>query len=470
MRTLPSFPQPPGPGPAYVEWLGQINQFLLDNYYDSLNNWHQHAQEFASGPGKNPSKNKPFFEPGTYEFDTAIAGITSRKTFGENGSMFYDKSALYHAQAEYQFAASIFDVTVGGNYRLYRPNSEGTIFSDTSGTRIENSEFGLYAGLEERLLDERLKVNATLRMDKNENFPFLFSPAASLVYEPAREQYIRLSFSSAIRNPTLADQYLFYQVGRATLIGNINGYTGLVTVPSLIAAYDTDKNFDSLSFFDVAPVEPEKVKSLELGYKALLLEKVYIDISGYHSWYTNFIGYKIGADIDTFTVQTPFGAYRDMRVNSVYRVATNSQDIVTTAGVSVGVNYYIGKYFAATGNYSWNKLDRHGSTDPLIPAFNTPEHKFNIGFNGRNINNFGFNINYKYVQGFTFEGSPQFTGQIPSYDLLDVQVNKFFPKLYSTVKLGASNVLENKHYEVYGGPLIGRMVYLSVLVELTGQK
>ena len=159
-----------------------------------------------------------------------------------------------------------------------------------------------------------------------------------------------------------------------------------------------------------------------------------------------------------------------MRVNSVYRVATNSQDIVTTAGVSVGVNYYIGKYFAATGNYSWNKLDRHGSTDPLIPAFNTPEHKFNIGFNGRNINNFGFNINYKYVQGFTFEGSPQFTGQIPSYDLLDVQVNKFFPKLYSTVKLGASNVLENKHYEVYGGPLIGRMVYLSVLVELTGQK
>jgi hypothetical protein len=70
-------------------------------------------------------------------------------------------------------------------------------------------------------------------------------------------------------------------------------------------------------------------------------------------------------------------------------------------------------------NYSWNKLNT-AETDPIIPAFNTPAHKYNIGFSGRDINLkilkgntfWGFNVNYKWVQGFTFEGSPQFTGQI----------------------------------------------------------
>jgi iron complex outermembrane recepter protein len=458
------FPKPPTPGPEYVAWLASINPFLYEHYYDSLVAYHQLTQAYASGVGFDTT-NHSFFEPGSYEFDTAFAGITSRKTFGENGSRFFDKSALYHLQGEYKFKALSLDFTAGGNYRLYRPNSQGTIFSDTNGVKIQNSELGLYAGAEKRMADDKMKLNATLRMDKNENFPYLFSPAVSAVYQPAKEQYVRLSFSSAIRNPTLTDQYLYYQVGRAILIGNINGFKGLVTIPSLISAYDANSNFDSLHYFDVDPVQPEKVKTIEGGYKALLFEHLYLDVSAYYSWYKDFIGYKIGATVDTQHVQ---GGIPVLRLNRVYRVATNSKDEVTTSGVSIGLSYYFGKHFACTGNYSWNKLDRHGSTDPLIPAFNTPEHKFNIGVNGRDIKNFGFNVNYKYVSGFTFEGSPQFTGPIDSYGIVDIQVNRRFPKMYTTLKIGASNLLNNKHYEVYGGPLVGRLAYCSLLVELNG--
>ena len=38
------------------------------------------------------------------------------------------------------------------------------------------------------------------------------------------DNIFRLSLSSAIRNPTLSDQYLFYNVGRAILIGNLEGH------------------------------------------------------------------------------------------------------------------------------------------------------------------------------------------------------------------------------------------------------
>ena len=76
---------------------------------------------------------------------------------------------------------------------------------------------------------------------------------------------------------------------------------------------------------------------------------------------------------------------------------------------------------------------------------------------------FGFSVNYKWVQGFLFEGSPQFTGNINDYGLMDAQVSKSFSKVNTTMKLGASNLLNNQHYEVYGGPIIGRLAYVQFL-------
>jgi hypothetical protein len=91
---------------------------------------------------------------------------------------------------------------------------------------------------------------------------------------------------------------------------------------------------------------------------------------------------------------------------------------------------------------------------------------------GRDINllpnspNWGFSINYKWVEGFVFEGSPQFTGLVPTYSQLDAQINKLIPAIYSTLKIGASNLLNNFTYQVYGGPRVGRMVYVSLQIDI----
>ncbi len=458
ITSLPGYPKP-ADYPTFEQFTAAINPFLYNNYYDTLVYYHDLTQAFANGIGFLPSTAVPFLEPGTYQFDTAFASITSRRSFSEGGSRFYDKSALYHVHGEYKFTPSFMDIVVGGNMRMYRPSSDGTIFSDTSGVKVENNEYGVYSGIEKKFFDKKLKINLSGRVDKNENFEYLFSPALSAVYLPDERQVIRVSMSSAIRNPTLADQYLYYPVGRAILIGNKDGYKDLVTIESLINFYDYNSKFDTLEYFDVDPVVPEEVKTLELGYRTTLSNKLYFDISAYYSWYDNFIGYKLGADIDTLTYP---GVGKTLTFNNAVRVATNSPDRVTTSGLSVGLNYYLGKYYALITNYSWNKLDRHGSTDPLIPAFNTPEHKFNVGFNGRDINNFGFAVNFKWVEGYQYEGSPQFTGYIESFGVLDAQVNYKFMNGNLMFKVGGSNILDNKHYEVYGGPLVGSLYYLSI--------
>jgi outer membrane receptor protein involved in Fe transport len=459
-KIRPPLNNPP-PGVNY----GNYANYYLNTYYlDSLTKYHQQARSFVDANGNFVNGGLPRFEPGTQRFDSAFASITSR-TNREGGSRFFDESALYHIVGEKQFQWFDTEFRIGGNYRLYAPLSKGSIFLDTiANQRIFNQEVGAYMGVEHKFLANKLKVSFTGRADKNQNFALLFSPAASAVYT-YKEHVIRFSAASAIRNPTLTDQYINLNVGRATLLGNLSGFDSLVTIPSMIDAFNFGKN--QLSYFNVAPIRPERVKTIEFGYRANLFEKWFADLSYYYSWYTDFIGYKIGADI-TWEGPLPEAV-------KVYRVSTNAVDQVTTQGFTIGLNYFFKKGLGFNGNYSWNKLDRQGSTDPLIPAFNTPEHKYNLGISGRGIeskigniviDNWGYGINWKWQTGFLFEGSPQFTGTIPAYGMLDAQFNKTFPKDKLTLKMGANNILNNKVIQVYGGPLVGRLAYISVLLDL----
>ena len=419
--------------------------------------------------------------PGTEEFKAALEDITSKTAYLHGGTGFYDKSALNHIHGEYFLLNNNFEkIKIGANFRQYTPDTKGSLFMDTA-TMITNKEAGFYTGIETNLFGEFLKMNSTFRADKNENFDLNFSPAMSLVLKPSEKDIIRFSFSSAIRNPTLSDQYLYYNVGRAILIGNLEGHgedygENLVTVQSLINYYlPAQLSKDSLEFFSVAPIKPEKAQSFEVGYRSTFFNKVYLDANYYYSKYTDFIGYQIGVKFDTIGNSNPDAYDISMPSIQAYRMAANAQSTVTTQGASIGMNYYLSPNITLNGNYSWNKLNKEGEDDPIIPAYNTPEHKYNLGVVGRDIHlsatknilrDFSFSINYKWVEEFIFEGSPQFTGIVPTYDLVDMQISKKLQQLNATIKVGCSNLLNNMHYEVYGGPYIGRMTYCSLLFDI----
>ncbi len=436
----------------------------LANNQGLLAQWHSDARNYA-----NTFQAKfPPYEVGTQKFTDEFNRIISTKSnirdVETGGTGFYDKSALYHAHGEYHFKPKgLNDWTVGANTRLYTPLSKGTIFIDTGSRRITNFEYGLYTGIEKRFSDDKFKVNATIRMDKNQNFKHLFSPAASLVWQPNNTNFVRLSFSSAIRNPTLNDQYLNLNVGRAILAGNVSGFDRLISVDDFTTYIDSSFNPKFRRYFSVDAIQPEKVKSFEIGYRTTLFNNTFVDMSYYYSFYNDFIGYQIG-------IRSDFDATSGIPKNiQAYRVASNALSRVTTQGFSIGANHYFAKYFQLAGNYSWNILNTK-TDDPIIPAFNTPPHKFNVSISGREVKigntyNFSFNVNYKWIKGFIFEGSPQFTGAIPTYDLLDAQVSYMFPKANSTLKIGASNVLNKKQFQTYGGPRIGRMAYISLLYD-----
>jgi outer membrane receptor protein involved in Fe transport len=496
-------------GGAGVGWDTDAIQAVLAQHPEELAAWHQQTTNALED---DPFQGYP--NPGSQVFNDLFNQIRSTvytdNSLEGGGSRFYDKSALYHLHGEYKLDPSIKGVelgqfTFGANGRLYAPNSRGTIFDemrieeqtvqgssgdssvfDTTFRKIFNWEIGVYAGWERKFFRDKLKISAALRMDKNQNFPFVFSPAASLVYLPSKDHTIRGGFSSAIRNPTLADQYLYYDIGRAILIGNVNGFQDMITVESFVDYLNAGAgsgNDTILEYFDISPIVPEKVKTGELGYRGFFFGHLYVDASYYLSFYDDFIGYNLGVESKFDTVLfLPIAP-------QAYRVAANSTNQVITQGASIALSYYFKNKYTVTGNYSWNKLQKTNADDPIIPAFNTPEHKFNLGFSARDLGkpklgHFGFSLNYKWIQGFIFEGSPQFTGIVPTYDMFDAQVSYRIPSNFVTFKLGVSNLFgikpffddgtvgerfenafDNKNIQVYGGPRVGRMAYLSILFE-----
>lgn len=501
-------------GGVGVGWDTDAIQEVLAQYPELLAGWHQETTDALEN-----SALQGYPDPGTERFNELFNEITST-VYTDNrldggGSRFYDKSALYHIHGEYKLnpevkGTQLGNFTFGANARLYAPSSRGTIFDemeieegrvtvydsiagqlvardsavyDTSYNKIFNWEFGVYAGWDRKFFDDKLKVTVAARLDKNQNFPFLVSPALSFVYLPSKDHTIRAGFSSAIRNPTLADQYLHYDVGRAILIGNLKGFNDLIDVDSFVDYLNGGRQDSLLSYFDVAPIQPEKVKTVELGYRGFFFGRLYADISHYVSVYDDFIGYQLGVESQFDTILgLPFGT-------QVYRVSANSSTQVITAGSSIGLSYYFQNKYTVTGNYSWNRLFKTDVNDPIIPAFNTPEHKFNVGFSARDLGraklgHFGFSMNYKWIQGFLYEGSPQFTGIVPTYDMFDAQVSYRIPSNFITFKLGVSNLFglqplfkdgnakerfsnafNNANSQVYGGPKVGRMSYLSILFE-----
>lgn len=463
---------------AYPE--GEVEEWYANNA-DSLMMWHDQVEAWSNnGTAGLPDVAQDslgFLAPGTAAFESEFNRLVSAKNNEEEGgTRFYDRSSLVHAHAERQFEVNGFEeVRIGANFRRYTPNSAGTIFSDTAGVVITNQEMGLYAGARKRMAEDKLILTGSLRADKNQNFNWVFSPAASMVWKPREEDYLRVSFSSALRNPTLADQYLFLDVGPATLVGNLEGREDLVTLSSFVDYRNSISataglpfgNLDTLQYFDIAPLRPEQVRSLEIGYRTTLWDKLYLDGSWYYSQYNHFIGYNIGLDV-LFQNPTFPEAVTGL---DVYRYAANSLSTVRTTGASIGANWYAGDHWMLSGNYSWNRLVKTDENDPIIPAFNTPEHKYNLGLSARDLrlreaSTWGAGLNYKWVQGFVFEGSPQFTGLVPTFDVLDIQANARIDAWNMTIKAGASNVLENLHIEAYGGPSVGRLAYLSLLFEV----
>ena len=378
-------------------------------------------------------------------------------------------------QRSFHLAAGT-ELTVGGAYREYRLGSGGQLFADANGERIRNYEYGGYGQLTRTLFSERLKLALAGRVDAFKNFDPSFSPRASAVYSVGAQQQhnFRASYGQAFRSPTQTDQYFHSDEGGFILLGNVgNGYQGYVIADANGQPLPPGTPLSSLEI-SIAKLKLERVNTFEIGYKGTLLPNLYLDASYFRSRYTDFIGGQVFVGNLDGSRPTPqqFGAglasgFTNASASParVMYTSFNNSQAVRTEGATLGLNYYLGRALTLGGNYSLNVLDRSTLPDGFRTFFNTPKHKYNFTASGMLGKHLAYSASYRWVEGHLQE-MPFATGQVRTYSTTDASLGYTLPKLATTLQAGVSNAFDANNTQVIGGPQLGRLAYLGLLVNV----
>jgi hypothetical protein len=386
---------------------------------------------------------------------------------------------------------------IGGSWRQYSLNSDGTIFTDPVDGTIDYNEFGAYAQLVKRFADDRLKFTGSVRYDEADNFDGNFSPRISLSYSlgEGKTRNLRASYQTGFRNPTTQDLFIGLDAGQAHLVGSAPDNLDRYTTPSLpisptgqalgfgssVAlsgrlAYENAFSLTSVqagtptkTSFDY--VQPEKVSAYEIGYRAGF-GSFSLDGSLYINVYEDFIGNKTvlvplygQADFSDFhpVLQLPNALIAlgngDFEPFQVY---TNSEADVTSYGGSLGITTKIFNDYNFGFNYTLAKFDFDQKTDPDYEAgFNTPEHKLKLSFgNPALFENFGFNLNARWNDKYLWE-STFADAIIDAKWVVDLQVNYSVPQWNSTFKVGGTNIGGKEYMSAPGVGRLGSQFFLT---------
>ncbi len=377
------------------------------------------------------------------------------------GGLFVDKTDLYNVEGQLnltEYTAKVADIIIGGNFKRYVLNSEGTLFADSAGT-IGINEYGGYVQAGRQIID-RLKLTVSGRYDKNENFEGRFTPRATALVKVAENKNIRLSYQQAYRFPSTQQQFIDLQVGGGTrLVGgnqlfkNKYNFAGNPTYYySSLQGTNTPTRVTDFSF------RPESVSTYEIGYKGLHLnDRLLIDIYGYYGQYKDFIS-------RTIIVQSKTGAAiqrGDTLTGNSFSIPANNSEKVKTHGFGVSIDYKLPKNFVVSGNYSSDDIG--DVKQGFYSYFNSPKNRVNLSiansaFGKRKL--YGFNLTYRYQDAFNYQGD--FTsGDVPSVQTVDAQFSLKLPSTKTIVKVGANNLLNQYYRNATGNSVVGGLYYVS---------
>ncbi|GGG37202.1 membrane protein [Croceivirga lutea] len=428
--------------------------------------------------------------PGTAAFENTFNRVINDGDL-TTGAKFIDKTKFRHLNGNYNLAHLIndwADIQLGGSYREYELNSNGTIFTDFDGP-ITYSEFGGYGQIQKKFADDRLKVTASARYDKNEFFDGFISPRFGLsgTLGEKRNHNIRASIQQGFRNPTTQDLFIGLNAGAAILVGSApdnldrdvrnfdvsqagQAFTGGSPTVSVVGRTAYENAYSLASVLNGTPtavstplIQPEEITAFELGYRAQL-GKFTIDASGYYNIYNNFIS-------QTQVLVPLYGEAGDGGLSllalqngdrGVYQLYTNSQEEITSYGGTIGIDTKIAG-FDIGANYTYTLLEDEEQLRArgIRTNFNSPEHKFKASFGKTDLfKNFGFGVNYRWSDNYLWEASFA-DGEVSSFSVLDAQINYAVPSIKSVFKAGGSNILGEEYFQAVGSGNIGSIFYVS---------
>lgn len=364
-----------------------------------------------------------------------------------DGGMFKEKSQLWMSEGQYTFGDAVrnAEVIVGGNFKRYILDSDGTLFIDTL-KPIRINEVGAYTQITKKLFQQALTLTASGRFDKNENFKAQFTPRFAALIRLAKDNNLRMSYQTAYRFPGNLAQWIRLDVG--------GDYLLLGGLPWVMDYMQADKNpvyqigGSTTIPYEYKEFKPETMRSFEIGYKGVIKNKLLIDAYGYIGKYKDFIG--------------RIGLYQPA-TGEAFSITVNSSNKVKTYGFGLGMDYRMNK------NYSifFNAYSDVITDVPLgfKAYFNAPKYRFNTGFANSGLGKkelFSFNVMMRWQDAFEWEGELA-NGPLKAFATVDAQVSYKLSKIKSTLRLGGTNIFNHYYKNAYANPSIGGLYYAAYI-------
>ncbi|HEV2121416.1 MAG TPA: TonB-dependent receptor, partial [Chloroflexota bacterium] len=412
---------------------------------------------------------------------------------------------MYAAEVQNNFSLPALlntEVVWGAQYRRDVVSSDRQWLSDRlTGEDIEIGQVGVYGQVETPIIPA-LNLVMAARFDDHENYDAQFSPKVGLVFKPAEDQALRITYNRAFKSPTTLQTNFHIPDWTAfiAIFGNREGFT---------VRNNATGTGDGTTY---TPLVPEENQTWEAGYKGVLANRLFIDVAGYYSRYENFLSplVVIANPFPSATNPNPTFAY-DAKGQLIRNEAGLTPVMLTyfnlgratIYGTDAGINYFVTPKISLNSTVSLLQVDtvevpagREEAT-----AINAPDTKWTLGANfneiGRLAEGFFFGgLTARHVNSYYFRSGINM-GVIPTFSTLDLNAGYRLPRWNTSFNVGVSNLFTCsqkddaaftyaptdplrrsptnkerecgfgvKHHEMINMPAIGTMVFVGARYHL----
>jgi iron complex outermembrane receptor protein len=317
-------------------------------------------------------------------------------------------------------------------------------------------------------LSAKLKAVVALRWDESTLHDAQLSPRAALVWTPGARHTLRLAYNEAFQVGNYTELYLripggppfdlsALETALAPVLGGVP--LGLGSVP-LFALGNPD-------------LEVEKIRSFELGYHGILGARFFLTADYYRNEIEDFISNLLPGVNPAFPqyrapsqLSPEAAALVESTLRSLIPGLTNGPDglpwivashtntgRVDSQGIEVALSYQPSPRWQCQVSGNWFDFDVREETPGAEVVPNTPEWQASA-FAIFRAERLSAALGFRWMDSFPW-ASGIFAGPVPSYQVMDLNVTYALSPSWE-LGLEVSNLLDDVHYEAFGGDLLHR--------------
>lgn len=337
-------------------------------------------------------------------------------------------------------------------------------------------------------LTPKIKAVASGRWDDSTLHDGRFSPRVAMTFSPAAGQTFRANYSNAFQSPSLVEFFL-----RAPVAPPLDLSALQTALAPLLGGVSLGFSAIPMQAVGNSHMKVERIETYEAGYTGVLGRKLMATASVFynrrHDFTTNLVpqtGSSLGRINPDFQAYQPpaslsatasaalLNALKASLPASLYGAMSNDATgkpvfalltfgnfgETTDRGVELGLTGWVRPDWRVEGALTLMSFNVKSQLAESVISPNVPTRQASIGttYGGPRFNVSG---TLRAVNAFDWNAGV-FVGRVPAYAVVDAAAGVKLPHGWRA-EIDAANLLDHRHYELFGGSLLGRRVLGSLV-------